>query len=75
MPNDSSRTERAVTAETMGVPLASTVIFVSAPAGTISVIRPRNWFCIDDVDGSADSDTSSARITAWAGPETTSPNA
>ena len=36
----SSRTDRAVTAATIGVPLASTVTRVSAPAGTISTNRP-----------------------------------
>ena len=30
---------------------------------------------VDDIDGSADNDTSSARITAWAAPGTTSPRA
>ena len=73
--SDSSRTDRAVTAATIGVPLASTVTLLNAPAGTISTIRPRNWFCIDDIEGSTDSETSSARITACAGPGTTSPSA
>ncbi len=35
----SSRTDRAVTAATIGVPLASTVTRVTAPAGTISLDR------------------------------------
>jgi hypothetical protein len=71
----SSRTDLAVTAATIGVPLTSTVTRVNAPAGTISMTRPRNWFCTDDIDGSEDSETSSARITAWVGPGTTSPSA
>ena len=38
----SSRTDRAVTAATIGVPLASIVTRDNAPAEMISTMRPRN---------------------------------